>query len=195
MSVLKNESKYLSNHFLIAMPAMTAPFFHHAVIFICEHNADGAMGIIVNHPTDISLGDVLEHMDITVENKNAYSQPVLAGGPVRQERGFVIHKPIGHWQASLPLNEEIAVTTSRDILLAIVDEKGPLDVLIALGYAGWEPGQLEKEILHNDWLILPATPDLLFDTPFGDRWRVAGKKLGIDFDSQSNYLSDETGHA
>jgi putative transcriptional regulator len=187
---------YLTNYFLIAMPAMMDPFFHHAVIYVCEHNADGAMGIIINHPTDITLADVLEHMEIPLgDPRHTFSAPVLAGGPVRQERGFVIHRPAGEWQASLTLQEDIAVTTSRDILIALLHGSGPSDYLVALGYASWNAGMLEKEIANNDWLTLPVKPELLFKEPYADRWKTAGKLLGIDFDYQQNYLSDEAGHA
>jgi putative transcriptional regulator len=190
-----SESKFLTNHFLIAMPGLNVPFFHHAVIYLCEHNQDGAMGIVINHPTDITVADVLEHMNLQVDDAMEFPQPILAGGPVRQERGFVIHSPIGQWQASLPIGEDVAITTSRDILQAIVAHNGPEDVLIALGYTGWTDGQLEKEITHNDWLTLPMTHDLLFEVPLQDRWYEAGKRLGIDFKYQDNYLSDESGHA
>jgi len=186
----------LTNHFLIAVPKLNVPFFHHAVIYICEHTAEGAMGVIINHPTDVALADILEHMDIDVDDPEEFSQPVLAGGPLRQERGFVIHRPVGDWQANLQLQDDVAITTSRDILVSIVEHEGPRDVLVALGYAGWGPGELDKEItVDNDWLVLPATADLLFEVPLSDRWHVAGGRLGIDFSYQHNYLSDETGHA
>lgn len=185
----------LINHFLIAAPRLNAPFFHHAVIYVCEHTAEGAMGVIINHPTDVSLADILDHMDIEPEDPEEFSQPVLAGGPVRPERGFVLHRPVGDWQANLQLQDDIAITTSRDILVSIVEHQGPRDVLVILGYVGWGPEQLADELKNNDWFVLPATADMLFEIPLSDRWRTAGERLGIDFNYQYNYLSDETGHA
>lgn len=182
----------LRDHFLIAMPSMKDPYFNHSVIYICEHSPEGAMGIVVNLPLSIHLGDVLQNMNIQTDDEKVVRTPVLAGGPIQQERGFVIHRPIEHkWESSLALTKSITITTSKDILHAIAKHQGPKDIIIALGYAGWESGQLEKEIAENTWLCGPADPQVLFDIPPENRWRAAGALLGIDMDC----VSSQIGHA
>lgn len=183
----------LQNHFLIAMPSMQDPNFAHTVIYICEHSPEGAMGIIINTPLHLELGDVLDNMNIRTQDQRVLHTPVLAGGPIQQERGFVLHRPDqkDHWESSLALNTQISITTSKDILEAIADHRGPRDIIVALGYAGWESGQLEKEIAENSWLCGPADPQVLFDIPMENRWRAAGALLGVDMDC----LSFEVGHA
>lgn len=182
----------LKDHFLIAMPTMADPNFSHSVIYICEHSPEGAMGIVINVPSNIQLGDVLQNMNIETDDKMIANTPVLAGGPIQQERGFVIHRQSpDKWESSLALTQQISITTSKDILHAIANHKGPKDLIVALGYAGWEGGQLEKEIAQNTWLCGPASPQVLFDIPAENRWRAAGALLGIDMDC----LSAEVGHA
>lgn len=185
------ETMYFPNHLLIAMPSMADPNFHHSVTYLCEHNENGAIGIIINRPTTITLADVLADMKIVVNDvENVNHIPVLFGGPVHQERGFVLHRPPGQWRATLATGPEISVTTSRDILEALAQKSGPTDVVIALGCAAWEAGQLEHEIIENSWLTIPADPHLLYTTPFEQRWVAAAAKIGVDF----NNLSDEVGH-
>jgi putative transcriptional regulator len=182
----------LRDHFLIAMPGMADPIFTHSVIYICEHSPEGAMGIVVNLPLNIHLGDVLNNMNIKTDDQHLSSMPVLAGGPIQQERGFVIHRASKHkWESSLNLTSNLSITTSKDILQAIAEHKGPKDVIVALGYACWESGQLEKEIAQNTWLCGPADLQVLFDIPPENRWRAAGALLGIDMD----HLSSQVGHA
>lgn len=183
----------LKDHFLIATPAMTDPRFSHSVIYICEHSPEGAMGIVINLPLTIHLGDVLQNMHIPAEDKAINLTPVLAGGPLQQERGFVLHRTSNKekWESSLALTKHISITTSKDILLAIAAHKGPKDKIIALGYAGWEKGQLEQEISQNTWLCGPADAHVLFDVPAEYRWKAAGALLGVDMDC----LSTEVGHA
>jgi putative transcriptional regulator len=183
----------LKDHFLIAMPTMNDPHFMHSVIYICEHSPEGAMGIIVNLPLGIRLGDVLTNMNIQTQDEKVVRTPVLAGGPIQQERGFVLHRTqsTDKWESSLALTKNISITTSRDILLAIANQQGPKDIIIALGYAGWESGQLEREIGQNTWLCSPADPQVLFDVPAENRWRTAGALMGIDMDC----VSYEVGHA
>lgn len=183
----------LQDHFLIAMPSMMDPNFVKSVVYICEHTPDGAMGIVINLRLNIELGDVLENMNIQTQDRKLMHAPVLAGGPIQQERGFVIHRLNlkEHWESSLALNQKIGITTSKDILEAIADHHGPQDAIIALGYAAWESGQLEKEIAQNSWLCGPADPQILFDIPIEHRWRAAGALLGVDMDC----LSLEIGHA
>lgn len=175
------ELKSLQNHLLIAMPSLDDPYFERSLTYICEHNQDGAMGIVINQPSTMNLADLLEQTDkdLTVaEDKR--EQIVLAGGPVSQERGFVLHSDQGQWGSSLTLGENIVVTTSRDILSAIGTNKGPDSALIALGYAGWSAGQLEKELQENAWLTIEADTDLLFNTPIHAKWQAAVNKLGVD---------------
>jgi len=181
------------DHFLIAMPNMTDLRFTHSVIYICDHTSDGAMGIVINLPLSIHLGDGLHNMNIDIiADQKIFHTPILAGGPIQQERGFVIHRASRQkWESSLPLTKKLSITTSKDILFAIASHKGPKDHIIALGYAGWESGQLEKEIAQNSWLCGPADPQVLFDVAPENRWRAAGALLGIDMDC----ISTEVGHA
>lgn len=180
-----------TRQFLIAMPNLADPNFFHSVTLICEHGDDGAMGLVINRPMDdITLGTVLTHMGI--EGGDALgSTPVYTGGPVQPERGFVLHSPPGEWNSTLRLGEDLAVTTSRDILEALVEGRGPEHFIVTLGYAGWGPGQLEREITDNAWLTTPSDSAILFDTPASRRWESAARHIGIDL----NLLSGEAGHA
>lgn len=184
-------SSNLTNHFLIAMPQLADPNFFHTVTYICEHNEDGALGIVINRPLELTLGEVLEHMDLAADDNDATAQVVYQGGPVQQERGFVLHEPVTQWDATLPITEHIGVTTSRDILEAIAKGDGPQHSLIALGYAGWGAGQLEQELAQNAWLSGPADKGILFETPHEKRWEAAAALLGVDL----NLLSGDAGHA
>ncbi|NIP71714.1 MAG: YqgE/AlgH family protein [Gammaproteobacteria bacterium] len=184
-------STSLTNHFLIAMPQLADPNFFHTVTYICEHNRDGAMGIVINRPLELTLGEVLDHMGIDAEHRDAIGQTVYMGGPVQQERGFVLHRPASHWDATLAIADDIGVTTSRDILSAIARGEGPNNALVALGYAGWGAGQLEGEIAENAWLSGPADEHILFETPDEQRWEAAAALLGVDL----NLLSGDAGHA
>jgi putative transcriptional regulator len=171
----------LRNHFLIAMPGLEDSIFAHSITYLCEHNEHGAMGIVVNRPLELSFDDIFEHLEIG-EFPRHHDQQVLAGGPVQTERGFVLHRSEARrcWQSTLHLTDEISLTTSRDILDAIAHDTGPQDSLIALGYAGWGPGQLEQELAANSWLTLPAEAAILFDTPLEQRAQVAASRLGIN---------------
>jgi putative transcriptional regulator len=172
---------------------MRDPHFAHSVIYICEHSPEGAMGIVINLPLNIHLGDVFQNMNIATTDTHLSETPVLAGGPVQQERGFVIHRSSlkEKWESSLALTQHLSITTSKDILQAIAEHKGPRDMLIALGYASWAGGQLEEEIAQNSWLCSPADPQILFDIPAENRWRAAAALLGVDID----HLSSDVGHA
>jgi putative transcriptional regulator len=182
---------YLTNQFLIAMPAMNDPNFAQTVTFICEHNQDGALGIIINRPLKMKLGDVFEQLKLTSEDPVLRKLPVLQGGPVQQDRGFVIHKAIGSWDSTVKVSNQIHVTTSPDILDALARGSGPDTIVLALGYAGWQAGQLEAEIVQNAWLTTPADDRVLFDTPFEQRWHAAGRLLGVDLAT----ISPVAGHA
>jgi putative transcriptional regulator len=180
----------LKNHLLIAMPNLKDSSFEQSVTLLCEHNEDGAMGIIINHPLDFSTFELLEHMSIPcAEARNI--NPVFAGGPVQQDRGFVIHQADKIWKSSIILDQDISVTTSTDILHAIGRHELNNQAFIALGYAGWDAGQLEQEIMENSWLTVPLTPHIVFATEANKRWEEAINLLGID----PHNLSDITGHA
>ncbi len=185
------ETANLTNQFLIAMPTLADPNFYQTVTYVCAHNDDGAMGIIINRPMDLHLGDILSQMDMDTEDPRISGIQIYEGGPVQRERGFVIHKPAGSWDAMLPVTEDIAVTTSRDILAAVARGEGPAQSLIALGYAGWGAGQLEREMAENAWLSGPADTGIIFDLPHDKRWHAAAALLGVDIDR----LSGEAGHA
>jgi len=182
----------LVNHFLIAMPGMTDPNFQQTVIYVCEHNEHGAIGIVINRPlSGVSLKDVFKQIGIESTNPDADDIPVLFGGPVQQERGFVIHPPPAQWRSSLVASETLVITTSQDVLVAIANNQGPKPVLIALGYASWTPKQFEQEMLNNAWLHCPVDPDILFHQPYHLRWQKAAHSLGIDM----TRLMGDAGHA
>lgn len=185
------ESSYLNNQFLIAMPNLTDPHFSHTVTYLCQHNEEGAIGIVINRPTSLRLADVLEQIGVTSDNAELLNTPIFAGGPVQQERGFVIHSPCEQqWNSSISTSDTITLTSSRDILEAIAGGKGPKHFLIALGYAGWGKGQLERELIENSWLNTPCGEAILYQTPVDQRWNAAAEQLGIDI----NRLTTEAGH-
>lgn len=186
------QSTNLTNQFLIAMPGLADPNFYHTVTYICAHNEDGAMGIVINRPLDLMLDEVLQQMDITPGNEVVVAHiPVYHGGPVQADRGFVLHQPIRKWDYSIEVCDTIGIATSRDILKAIANGEGPENSLIALGYAGWGAGQLEREIRENAWLNAPADIGIIFKTPTEKRWEAAAALAGVDLDK----LSSDFGHA
>lgn len=185
----------LTNHFLVAMPGMQDPHFKRGVIYVCEHNEEGAMGLVINLPIEISVGSMLDQIEVErqlpVNNPESLEQQVLNGGPVAEDRGFVLHKRKGHFDSSIDINEEISITTSQDILPLLGTSEAPEKFLVALGYAGWSAGQLEQELVDNSWLTMEADSDIIFETPINKRWDKAVAKLGIN----SANLSIEKGHA
>jgi len=181
----------LTNQFLIAMPAMTDANFSQTVTFIWEHNAEGALGIIINRPLQMKLSDVFEQLKMPTPNDALGRQPVLQGGPVQTDRGFVVHQIGGQWEHTRQISPRIQVTTSPDILDAMARGAGPETAIVALGYAGWSAGQLERELAQNAWLTVPADEQILFNTPFEQRWRAAGRLLGVDLAT----ISPQAGHA
>ena len=185
------EPSYLTNQFLIAMPTLADPNFFQTVTYISEHNASGALGLVINRPLNLSLGQLLEHLQIVTDRPDLAALPIYHGGPVQPEQGFVVHSPVGHWGATLRVTDDIGITTSRDILQAVARGEGPEHLLVTLGYAGWGPGQLEQELAENAWLSSPADFDILFHTPSDQRWLAAAALLGIDL----NLLSANAGHA
>lgn len=186
-----NGSVLLTNHFLIAMPTLADSNFSRTVTFVCEHSSEGAMGIVINRATDLQLRDILQQLDLTSVNEELAARPIYLGGPVQNSRGFVIHEPLGSWESTLPVTETLGVSTSRDILAAIAENRGPDRYLIALGYAGWSPGQLEREMAENSWLSGPANTAILFELPVERRWNAAAELVGVDLST----LSSEAGHA
>ena len=181
----------LHNQLLIAMPGMADPNFNSTVTLICEHNDDGALGIVINRPLDLELGGLFEQLSLDEADSVAAKRPVLSGGPVARERGFVLHNPGPDFESSMSVSESIQLTLSRDVLDALAAGNGPDKTLVALGYAGWEPGQLEAEMLANTWLNVPASPEIVFETPFAERWSHAADSLGIDI----SRISPDAGHA
>ncbi len=185
------QSTNLTNHFLIAMPGLLDPNFFQTVTYICDHNEKGAMGIVINRPLDLDLGEVLSQMDLEPSNDSIERISVYHGGPVQVDRGFVLHHPKTEWDSSINVSEEVGVTTSRDILQSISEGKGPDESLIALGYAGWAAGQLEQELIDNAWLNGPADSNIIFKVPCEQRWSSAAAHLGVDLAK----LSHDVGHA
>jgi len=182
----------LTNHFLIAMPALADPDFVRSVTYICEHNEDGALGIMINKQINIDLGELFRSMNIDTDNSpKDKEQAVFSGGPIHPEQGFVIHQPAGKWASTLKTSDEISITTSRDIIEAVARQKGPDSYLVALGYAGWGGGQLESELAANSWLSGPVDSKIIFETPVEQRWDAAATLLGVDL----SLLSSDIGHA
>ncbi len=181
----------LTQHFLIAMPNMVDPHFAKSLTFVCEHNDQGALGIVVNRPIDMSLNSLLEQVGITAATGALGSLPIHFGGPVQTDRGFVLHTPLGQWQSTLAVGTDIGLTTSKDILQAAARGEAPRQMLVTLGYAGWAPGQIEHELANNAWLTVQASPEILFELPAEERLAAAMGLLGVDFAN----LSEEAGHA
>jgi len=184
-------TSYLANHLLIAMPGLDDPNFSRGVTFLCQHNADGALGIVVNRLSNYLLGEVLEQMEISTADTKISQMPVYAGGPVQMDRGFVVHEPGESYDSTFKVSDEICVTTSRDVLAAMAEGRGPKRALLALGYAGWGAGQLEEEIKENSWLSVPSNTSILFETPLEARWLAAAQLAGVDM----RLLTDYAGHA
>jgi putative transcriptional regulator len=182
---------YLNNQYLIAMPGMDDPNFAQTVTLVCEHSEQGALGIDINRPLTMDLGDVFAQLGLDASQSRVTTQHVLHGGPVQNDRGFVLHSPGPSWESTLPVSERLHVTTSRDILDALAGGGGPENAVIALGYAGWEAGQLEDEVARNAWLTVPVDEALLFEVPAEERWQAAGRLLGINL----LHLSSQAGHA
>jgi putative transcriptional regulator len=174
------DSGYLTNQLLIAMPSMGDPNFAQTVALICDHSARGALGLILNKPLPMNMGEVFEQLEIELQTGPLSARPVLRGGPMQTDRGFVVHRAGGEWDSTLKVSNSIHVTTSRDILAAMARGQGPDEAVVALGYAGWDGGQLEDEIRANAWLNAPVESGIIFDVPFESRWEAAGRLLGVE---------------
>ncbi len=182
----------LKNHFLIAMPSLIDPHFFRSVTYLCEHNEQGAIGIVINQPIlNFRLGDLLEQIDIRTEYPEIAGRLVFSGGPIQKERGFILHRNDTTWESTLKVSDSISLTTSPDILKAISQNVGPAHTLVALGFASWGAGQLENEMAKNSWIYGPANFDILFHMAIPHRWSAAATLMGVDV----NRLSSDIGHA
>ena len=170
----------LANHFLIAMPSVLDPVFGGTVVYICEHNERGALGVVINKPTDMTMDTLFDRIELRLDIAPIRSKAIMFGGPVQDDRGFVLHTPAGEYSSSLHINDELAFTTSRDVLEAVATGLGPDRLLVSVGYSGWSPGQLEDEIARNGWLTVMADTKVIFDLPVEQRYVAAIKLLGID---------------
>jgi len=181
----------LTNQFLIAMPSMADPNFDRTVVYVCEHSDRGAMGIVINRPTELTLSRLFDKIDLRLEIAPWRDEPVLYGGPVQTERGFVLHAPAGNYGSTLNVAEDIGLTTSKDVLEAVAGGNGPERLLVTLGYAGWGAGQLEHELSRNGWLTVAADSKIIFETPVQSRFDAALRLLGVD----PIHLTSQAGHA
>ncbi len=182
----------LANHFLVAMPSLNDIIFSQAVIYICEHHEKGSVGMIVNRPTGHPASMIFDQIGISPNKDASKYLPLLFGGPIQADRGFVIHRPTGHWQSSLILvQDEVTITTSNDIVRSIANNEGPKDALIVMGYLGWDQRELEREVMKdNMWMVCPYHAELLYDIPFAERWKAAAMTLGVNMDNLTG-----SGHA
>jgi putative transcriptional regulator len=196
-SSISFSADHLANQFLIAMPGMVDPNFAGAVIYLFEHTERGAMGLVVNRPTEVDLATLFDKIELKLEIAPLLEQPVYFGGPVQVERGFVLHEPEPNaaYSSSLVIPGGLTMTTSKDVLEAVASGTGPKKFLMTLGYAGWGAGQLEEEITLNGWMNVPLSrqqmADIIFDTPSSQRYERAMSRLGFDL----SHLSGEAGHA
>ncbi len=179
------------NHLLIALPALHDPNFERSVTLVCQHDRDGAMGVMVNRPSEYTVGEILEQMGVSCDDAALRKQPVLAGGPVHPERGFVLHDGDRDWDSSLAVGDGLYLTTSRDVLEAMARGDGPPQALVALGCAGWGAGQLEQELIDDSWLLVPNRRDVLFELPLAQRWQAAAGSIGVDLMNHASH----SGHA
>jgi putative transcriptional regulator len=188
----KNQDSGLHNFMLISMPQMEDENFVRSLVYICEHNEKGAMGLVINRQNNISFGDILPQLNISDRNATNVDQIIFAGGPVQPEHGFVLHTPLDNkqWSSSIRVSEDLCLTTSSDVIDDIAHSSGPEHSLIALGYAGWGPGQLEKELAQNSWICCPFDADIVFNMPPEVRFQAATDSLGIDI----NLISTKIGH-
>ncbi|NOT16718.1 MAG: YqgE/AlgH family protein [Sulfuriferula sp.] len=181
----------LTGHFLIAMPNMADERFSRTLTYICEHNEEGALGVIVNRPIDMNMADLYTQLNVPLTHPDIANNPLYFGGPVDAGRGFVLHQPVGDWQSTLAVHDGVGLTTSKDVLEAWAEGHGPDKIMVSLGYAGWDAGQLENEMAQNAWLSVAADTHVLFDLPADERLLAAMRLLGVDFAN----LSEEAGHA
>ncbi|NBX84549.1 MAG: DUF179 domain-containing protein [Gammaproteobacteria bacterium] len=181
----------LTANILIAMPGWKDTIYEKSIIFVCEHHEQGTVGLILNRPTTFSLSYICEQLHVDCEQSESKNMPLLFGGPIQPERGFVLHRPFGDWRSSLVIQQnDVTLTTSNDVIKALAENKGPDSVMIALGYSGWDAKKLEEEIINDMWMVCPFKSELLYDIPYAQRWSYAGSILGVNFD-----LVSGSGHA
>ena len=184
--------RWLTNQLLVVMPALADPTFSHSVTLICEHSDRGALGIVSSRPLDMKMSEVLGQLSLASDDTQLLEMPVLGGGPVQKDRGFVLHRPGEQaFESTMPVSDTLHVTTSRDVLASMARGDGPAQALIALGYAGWEAGQLEEEVLQNAWLTVPCDDEVIFRLPYEQRWHAAARLLGIEL----SRISSQAGRA
>ena len=181
----------LANRLLVALPSLHDPNFARSVTLLCQHDGDGAMGVVVNRVSEYTLGEVFRQMGIASDDEALQARVVLAGGPVHPERGFVIHDGDGEWDSSLQIGDGLRLTTSRDVLEAMARGEGPAQATVALGCAGWGSGQLEQELVEDSWLLVPVAPAIVFDLPLEQRWQAAAGSIGVDLVN----VASHSGHA
>jgi len=181
----------LRNTLLIAMPSMDDPNFDHTVTLICQHDEEGAFGVTINRPLEVTIGELLAQLDIELNDIQLSNRVAMSGGPVQSEQGFILHNTNRVWESTLHIAENLSITSSKDILTDIAAGNGPDQFLLVLGCAGWSPGQLEEEIKENSWLTCVANNSILFDMPYPHRWRGAASTLGIDV----NLMGTAAGHS
>lgn len=185
---------YLEHQFLVAMPDLDDPNFSRGVTLLCQHNDDGALGLTINRPANLTLNDLFDQIGLAHHDPRLGEQVVFEGGPLHPERGFVLHEASAgepNWDSSLAVGRDLRITTSKDILEAIAKGEGPKRFIVALGYAGWSAGQLEQEIRENVWLNVDARTEIVFDTPVAARWEQAVASLGFS----AAALQPSGGHA
>ena len=185
-----NEITYLKNNFLIAMPGLEGSDFSKSVTYLCQHDEEGALGLVINKPSTMKMGDIFKQLNVIAVRPEIADTRLFMGGPVQPERGFVVHTPVGNWDSTLLVNDQLALTSSKDILEAIAQDEGPEKWMVALGYAGWGSGQLEGEIQRNAWLHGRADQDIIFDETVNQRWELAAHRIGVDI----GLMSTDAGH-
>jgi putative transcriptional regulator len=188
---MTSASSQLSNRLLVALPTLHDPHFARGVALVCQHDGDGAMGVMLNRASEYTLGEVLQQMGIASDDAPLQARVVLAGGPVHPERGFVVHDGGDGWDSTLAVGDGLYLTTSRDVLEAMARGEGPTQAVVALGCAGWGPGQLEQELLEDSWLMVPAQRDVVFELPLEQRWQAAAGSIGVDLVNMATH----SGHA
>lgn len=181
----------LSNHFLIAMPSLEGSYFGGALIYVCRHGEDGTLGLVVNQPMNIPLSEIFEQFELEDERPYPARQTVLSGGPVETDKGFILHSGTRNWESTIPLDDNLRLTTSKDILGDIAANRGPDEYQIALGCTGWAPGQLEQEVMDNAWLVCPVNKDILFSDDHSEMARLVTANMGFDL----NQLSPNTSYS
>jgi putative transcriptional regulator len=188
---MKSSGQHLATQYLLATPNIQDPLFASSVVYLCEHSADGSMGLVINHPSEQTLGSIFDQLEIDCDDPTINQLPVLIGGPVKLEHGFVLHSEFTEWDKTITVGSSVYLTSSRDILEAIADGTGPEKFLVLLGFSGWAPGQLENELQENSWLTAKPSSEITFSQDFDHKWQMAFDTLGFSLDN----LSPTSGHA